>query len=158
MTSRYQIQSYYLFLASLAGSLLGIIGALGYFMQRAESFYIKKYLKITKASKEDSYSKKRKNIAKCFEPEDKKAFHSIDLPSDRDDPPFNSINSIYISGNLSNEHLESPVEGKYYIDPEVSLSEMAQSGITMLHDTSSLQFTDGFRAKKYRRTTIVPST
>lgn len=158
MTSRYQVQSYYLFLASLAGSVLGIIGALGYFMQKAESFYINKYLKISKASKQDSHLKKRKIINNCFALEDKKAFQSIEIASEKDEPHYNSINSIYISGNLSNEQLEPQVEGKYYIDPESSLSEMVRSGITLLHDTSSLPLTNRSRAKQCRRTRIVPST
>jgi hypothetical protein len=48
MTQRFYVQSYYVFLSSLAGSVLGIIGVGGFLMKFSERYYIKFGNKLAK--------------------------------------------------------------------------------------------------------------
>ncbi len=49
MTQRFYVQSYYVFLSSLAGSVLGIIGVAGFLMRFSERYYIKFVNKLAKS-------------------------------------------------------------------------------------------------------------
>lgn len=120
MTSRYQIQTYYLFLGSLAGSILGIIGAIGFLMKSVERIYLKRYAKKLNEKVEVSSKKHMKMIKNCFDDVKKDLEENEEL---RDEPHFNSLDSMYLQGNMSLDAIHPKVEEKYCIDQDSSFTE-----------------------------------
>ena len=66
VTDRFFAQSYYLFLSSLAGSLLGVIGAIGFVMRLFERFYIKVETELHYKMMMIERRKRRKQVKYCF--------------------------------------------------------------------------------------------
>ena len=68
MTERLYSETYYLFLSSLAGSILGITGAIGFLMRQIERNYLIIEDKINHKALMFAKKLKRRQIKNCFEP------------------------------------------------------------------------------------------
>lgn len=99
VTDRFFAQSYYLFLSSLAGSLLGVIGAIGFVMRLFERFYIKVESQLQYKMIIIERRKKRRQVKYCFtERKDaNKPKLSINMP-DRYKRDTYRLKSTHISG------------------------------------------------------------
>lgn len=101
ITERSFSQSYYLFLSSLAGSVLGIIGAIGFFMRLCERIYLKIRGYIYKKLDQLVRKLKRKQVRYCFE-------NRINLEDRKTVIKYDFIKNMTDSGLISTQNVVYP--------------------------------------------------
>jgi hypothetical protein len=101
ITERSFAQSYYLFLSSLAGSVLGVIGVVGFFMRLCEWIYLKIRGYIYKKIEKLVRRLKRKQARYCFE-------NRINLEDQKKKIRYDFINNMTDSGLISSQNVVYP--------------------------------------------------